>query len=187
MEYLGLEHLSPHRAEQFFGQFRTHFTGNYDARYAFHFAICAAISLEFQSHFGIFFFTVLKRENYGGAHFNFINSIGNKYDNYSIHNLESFSIRAIAINFFFSVVSRMTLLTGSTKNFLSELNYFFANYQSYLDKKTSQTKGSKKSLFKTFNNGNKTTIFLNSFYDFIKNDNHYIFFFIIIKKKYKDN
>lgn len=44
--YLGLESLSSHPVEQFFGRFRNHFNGQYTTSSTLPFAIRAAMSME---------------------------------------------------------------------------------------------------------------------------------------------
>ena len=68
---LGLERISSRPEEQFFGRYRTHFFGNYSPKSAFRYAVRTSMALDFEKDLCISF-SIPKRENYAGAHLDFI-------------------------------------------------------------------------------------------------------------------
>ena len=60
---LGMERLPSHCKEQFFGQYRDHFSGLYNIKNAINFAVRASLALDFEHNLNVSF-QIPKRENY---------------------------------------------------------------------------------------------------------------------------
>ena len=139
--HFGLERLSSHPVENFFGQFRNHYCGQYKTNFAFSFAVRAAISLEFESKLSVIF-TIPKRENFAGAHLQFKDSKNEIYDKYNLNNAYSNKeLFDIAQNLFQVATDHQIKFEQKTKDFIQELNLFFINHPSTVYKHFSLVKG----------------------------------------------
>ena len=67
---LGMERLSSHCEDQFFGQYRDHFCGFDEIQTAINYAVRVALALDYEHDLNLSF-QIPKGENYGGAHLNF--------------------------------------------------------------------------------------------------------------------
>ena len=139
--YLGLERLSSHPVEQFFGRYRNHFCGQYQTITAFSYAVKTAISLEFEYNCGVNF-SIAKRVNFAGAHLEFVNSFGQRSDinNFQIDCFDE-CITDIVVNLFECAVGNESTLHKKTIEFIEELNSYFCKYSSSVYQHFSITKG----------------------------------------------
>lgn len=83
-EFLPLERLASHPVEQYFGNYRTHFFGNYQYVSAFKYAIRTILSIIFQNEKDATFL-MPSRDNNGSTHLNYLDKQENAYDIYGFN------------------------------------------------------------------------------------------------------
>ncbi|KAK8845208.1 hypothetical protein M9Y10_021392 [Tritrichomonas musculus] len=137
--YLGLERLSSHCVEQYFGQYRNHYLGKYQIKNAFRFAVKAAISIEFQSNVGVDF-TIYCRDNYGGTHLHYQLN-GKEEDDKSITIYSQNEIKEMALDVIQNATKQDMHYASNTKNFILEIQKFLSLYPSPKEKNVSASKG----------------------------------------------
>ena len=161
-KFFGIERLSSRDCEQYFGQFRNHFCGNETAQTAFSFAIQSAISLKFQFDLGGFF-SIAKRDNFGGCHLGYIGKSSNYFYNQTISS--SFSckdIRRIAHNIVSYGTNCSVQLTEESQELISELTTLIQEFPSLRNIRISVGKGKKILPRIIAAHGNKSTNHLNN-------------------------
>lgn len=140
--YIGMERLSSHPEEQFFGNYRNHFNGHYIPKNALRYAVRSSLALDYANDLSIYF-RIDKRENYAGAHLNFKNKDKSESDvftilnHFQIHN----NIIEIAFELFHIGTGEITDFSPLTSDFLQSLALFFEKYKSFRNSTFSTSKG----------------------------------------------
>ncbi|KAK8885677.1 hypothetical protein M9Y10_041129 [Tritrichomonas musculus] len=140
---LGLDRISSYPNEEFFGNYRTHFSGYYTPQNAFRYAVRSSLAMDFQSNLKVEF-QISKRENFAGAHLNYENSKGDVFDKFSIleQTCDDNQIYEIKNDVYNTGTGEKKKLKKSTLHFIQLLSQFFEMHQSYRTNKLSFTKGS---------------------------------------------
>ena len=113
-----IERLTSRPCKQYFGQYRNHYCGNETAKTAFSFVVRSALSLDFQFNLSVFF-TISKRDNFGGCHLNFQFKKSNIFYKQNIKSTFSENdIRSIAKNVFLNGTKRSTPLDEKTQRYI---------------------------------------------------------------------
>ena len=141
--HFGSERSTSHPDENYFGQYRTHFFGNYRLLTAFRFAVRSSLALDFQNDLGVSF-QIPKRSNVSGAHLNFVNNENKRFDIYSIPDEKIFSenIQKVATDLFNVGTGEKQIFDDETINFLESLFSFFKKFSSCRKESYSLVKGS---------------------------------------------
>lgn len=134
-----MERYTSHPEEQYFGRYRDHVISFNILANAFSYAIRASLALDFEHDLNVSFM-IPKRENFGGAHWNFYDSKGNTFDNYLIFKGDiQIDIYKFSNNLFKCGTGKK--IDKASLLIIHQLCDFFEFYKSYSSNLISLTKG----------------------------------------------